>query len=71
MLIIKIQRIFINDINPNSIIIEELVNTKVPNPNAVVALVKKVAFPTFWIILSNALNLSPWFLYSCWYLFIR
>ena len=47
MLIIKIQRIFINDINPNSIIIEELVNTKVPNPNAVVALVKKVAFPTF------------------------
>ena len=47
MLIINIQRIFINETNPNSIIIEEFVKTNVPKPKAVVALVKKVAFPTF------------------------
>ena len=38
---------FINETNPNSIIIEEFVKTNVPKPKAVVALVKKVAFPTF------------------------
>ena len=32
---------------PNSIIILELVKIKVPKPNAVVILVKNVAFPTF------------------------
>ena len=53
MLIINIHRMFINETNPNSIIIEEFVKTNVPKPKAVVALVKKVAFPTFWIILSK------------------
>ena len=39
--------IFINETIPNSIIIFELVKTNVPKPNAVVAFVKNVAFPTF------------------------
>ena len=59
MLIINIHRMFINETNPNSIIIEEFVKTNVPKPKAVVALVKKVAFPTFCIILSKAESLSP------------
>ena len=59
MLIINMQRIFINETSPNSIIIEEFVKTNVPKPKAVVALVKKVAFPTFRMILSKAESLSP------------
>ena len=39
--------IFMKETIPNSTIIFELVNTNVPNPNAVVAFVKKLALRTF------------------------
>jgi len=38
---------------PNSTKILLLVKIKVPNPNAVVVLVKKIAFPVFCITLLN------------------
>mgnify|MGYP000182441890 CR=1 FL=1 len=63
--------ILINETIPNSTIILELVNTNVPKPRAVVALVRKVALPTFWIINSKDLILLLLFLNSCWYLLIK
>ena len=59
MLIKNIHMMLIDAITPNSFMISECVNTNVPKPIAVVALVKKVAFPTFCITLSNALILLP------------
>ena len=56
---------------PNSVKIELFVIIKVENPEAVVKLVSKVAFPTFWITLCNAFILFPCCLYSWWYLFKR
>ena len=44
---------------------------KVANPEAVVTLVIKVAFPIFVITFCNESDLSPCLLSSCWYLLIK
>ena len=44
------QMILMDATTPNSFMIAEWVNIKVPNPIEVVALVKKVAFPTFGLL---------------------
>ena len=56
---------------PNSFNKELSVRMKVANPEAVVTLVIKVAFPTLVITRCSAFALLPCFLYSCWYLLIR
>ena len=56
---------------PNSTKICVWVIIKVAKPAAVVALVIKVAFPTFCMTLLSALTLFPCCLYSLWYLFKR
>ena len=51
--------LFIAAIIPNSFIISAFVKTNVPKPIAVVALVKKVALPTFPIVRESAFALFP------------
>ena len=54
---------------PNSTNIALLVEINVAKPNAVVVLVRKIAFPVFSITLLRALIWLLCFLYSLWYLF--
>ena len=50
---------FSEAIIPNSASLSELVKMKVENPKAVVKLVRKVAFPIFWITRDSAFALFP------------
>ncbi len=63
--------IFIEATVPNSFKTLLSVNMKVANPEAVVRLVIKVAFPIFMITRCKDLTLLPCFATSCWYLLMK
>ena len=67
----KIAMILIEATMPNSLRSWLLVKIKVANPEAVVILVIKVAFPTLVMTRCKDLAWFPWRWISCWYLLIK
>ena len=68
---INIDNILSDATSPNSESSLLFVVINVANPEAVVTLVIKVAFPILVITFSSAICLLPWVLSSRWYLLIR
>ena len=67
----NIERMFNDAMTPNCCKTSLVVNIKAAKPRAVVALVMKVALPTFLTIRVSASPLFPCLLNSAWYLFKR
>ena len=71
MLMPKAAMMFKDDTTPNSTRSGLWVKMNVAKPNAVVALVSKVALPTLATMRFSANILFPWRLNSAWYLLTK